>query len=92
MARLTRPAFAGLPDTQRLGVLSIRVGKNVKNNTDTIFELEILAQIMRAKIRINVQKLAKKCKKFAKICKVLQKYSETKQNCAKMRKIEQFFL
>ena len=33
-----------------------RVGNSVKNSTDTIFELEILAQEMRAKIRINVQK------------------------------------
>ena len=33
-----------------------RFGKSVKNSTDTIFELEILAQKTRGKIRINVQK------------------------------------
>ena len=44
-----------LPDD--FGSLMVnRVGKSVKNSTDTIFELEILAQKMRAKIRINVQK------------------------------------
>ena len=37
-------------------IVLIRVGKSVKNSTDTIFLLEILAQKMRAKIRINVQK------------------------------------
>ena len=37
-----------------------RVEKNVKNSTDKMFELEILAQKTPAKIRINVQQLAKK--------------------------------
>ena len=34
----------------------VRVGKSVKNSTDTIFELEIVGQKTRAKIRINMQK------------------------------------
>ena len=33
-----------------------KVGKSVRNSTDTSFELEILAQKTGAKIRINVQK------------------------------------
>ena len=33
-----------------------RVGKSVKNSTDTIFELEILAHKMCSKIDINMQK------------------------------------
>ena len=52
----------------------VRVGKSMKNSTDTIFELEILAQKMRAKIH-----------KY----KFLQKCSKTQQNCAKMHKIVQ---
>ena len=44
-----------------LGLLA-RVGKSVKNSTDTIFELEVLAQKTRAKIRIHVQKRAKRQK------------------------------
>ena len=51
----------------------------MKNSTDTIFELEILAQKTPAKIRINVQKLPKKCKNVQN----LQKCSKTQQNCAK---------
>ena len=49
-----------VPDQERQEVrllpLLLRVGNSVKNSTDTIFELEILAQKARAKIRINVQK------------------------------------
>ena len=41
-------------------VVKCRVENSVKNSTDTIFELEILAQKARAKICINMQKLAKK--------------------------------
>ena len=44
----------------------------MKNSTDTIFELEIIAQKTRAKIRINVQKCAKN---IVKICKNEQKHN-----------------
>ena len=49
-----------------------RVGKSVKNSTDTIFEIEILAQKTCAKIRIKRANLSKKMQKFAKIRKILQ--------------------
>ena len=54
----------------------------MKNSTDTIFELEILAQKMRAKIRINVQKLAQKCKNAQNNNKILQKCANL---CKKLR-------
>ena len=38
----------------------------MKNSTDTIFELEILAQKTRAKIRIKCAKISKKMQQFAK--------------------------
>ena len=60
-----------------------RVGKSVTNSTDKIFELEILAHKIRAKIRINVQKWAKKCKilqKCAKVCKNKQKFAKMRKN------------
>ena len=58
--------------------ISGRVEKSVKNSTDTIFELEILAQKARAKMSKNVQK----CVKMCKMCK-------NPTNGAKMRKIVQ---
>ena len=68
---------------------SPRVGKSVKNSIDTIFELEILAQKMRAKIRINVQKFAKNAKlcenkqHFFKMLKNTTKLCKNAQTCAK---------
>ena len=69
-----------------------RFGKSMKNCTVTIFELEILAQKMRAKIRINMQKRAKNAKfcknvqhvqHFAKMLKNSTKLCKNALNCAK---------
>ena len=60
-----------------------RVGKSVKNSTDTIFELEILAQKTHAKICqmcTNEPKNAKKMQNFAKFCKNAQKHKKIVQN------------
>ena len=76
-----------VPDHQTL-----RVGKGVKNSTDTIFELEILAPKTRAnthkreKICKKTQKCAKKLQHFEKNAqkhnKIVQKYAKLcKQNC-----------
>ena len=62
-----------------------RDGKSMKNSADTIFELEILAQKTHAKIRINVQKFAQKCKNvhnFAKMLKNTTKLCKDAQTCA----------
>ena len=57
-----------------------RVGKSVKNSTDTIFELEILAKKMHAKICINVQNEQTN----AKNCKNLQKFAKMLKNTTKV--------
>ena len=57
-----------------------------KNSTDTIFKLEILAQKISAKIHINVQKWAQKCKNvqnFAKMLKNTIILCKNAQTCAK---------
>ena len=60
-----------------------RVGKSVKNSNDTIFQLEILAQKMRAKIA----EMCKNEQKNAKICKNLQNFAnmcKLYKNCVKI--------
>ena len=59
----------------------------MKNTTDTIFELKVLAEKMCAKICKNMQKLEEKNAKF---CKNSQKHNKIVQKLAQLEKISTY--